>query len=84
MKTLTIFRCLLGQSFKWCLYVELELAPLLWLAGIGYEPPDEETMVPCHKFLIHVPTFRLEFRLSKRDDLEKATATIARLEAEAT
>lgn len=84
MKTLTIFRCLLGQSLKWCLYVELELAPLLWLAGIGYEAPDYESIVPCHKVTVHIPTFRLEFRVSKRDDLEKATATIAQLEAEAT
>lgn len=82
MKTLSIFSRAFNLTDKWSLYVELELAPLLLLFGIGYEAPDESALVPCHKVALHVPTFRLEFRLSDRADLERAQEVIGNLESE--
>ena len=84
MQTLTIFTFVMNLSKKWSLYVELELAPLLWLAGIGYEAPVPDALVPCHRLMVHVPTFRLDFRMSKREDLEKARVFQAQVEAQAT
>lgn len=84
MQTLVLFSVLLGQSVKWSLFVELELAPLMWMLGVGYEAPDAGAMVPYHKFLIQVPTLRLEFRLARRSDIEKAVKLQAELEAAAT
>lgn len=83
MKTLVLFNFALNLTEKWSLFVELELAPLLWLVGVGYESPDYDAMVPCHRLSVNVPTFRLDFRLAQRADMAKARQAMEQLEAAA-
>lgn len=67
---------------KWSLCISMDLVPLMWLAGFGFEAPDEDAEVPAYKLTFNVPTLRLEFQWAENAKLAELEDRLHREEQE--
>lgn len=58
----------------WLVCLSLDLCPLWWLVGIGFEAADPDSPCPAHSVTVSVPTLRFEISWAKTEDVDAMEA----------